>query len=200
MADLRVTRQVAEVVVSDPPAARLLRITRQVAEVVASDPPPQQMLRVTRQAVEVMGAEPSAERRLRVTRQAVEVMASDLPPDGTAVSAENTLAFAQTASCNHIAGRSADNTLSLSHAAEVNSVFSVQATDTLSLDVQAIGGADKSAGSALALADQATALVSRSIALQNSLTLSAAAPSQPSRQSGGQQCIVARERGHIGQE
>jgi len=80
MADLRVTRQVAEVVASDPPAARLLRTTCQVAEVVASDPSPERVLRVTRQAVEVMGSDPAPERKLRVTRQAVEAMASDPPP------------------------------------------------------------------------------------------------------------------------
>jgi len=172
MADLRVTRQVAEVVASDPPAARLLWTTRQVAEVVASDPPPERVLRVTRQAVEVMGVDPSVERRLRVTRQAVEVMASDASSEGTAVTAETTLAIAQSGVCTHVARRSAGSTLSLSHTAEVNSVFCVQATDTLSLGVQAIGAADKSAGSALALTDQAVALVARSLAAQSTLTLS----------------------------
>ncbi len=171
MADLRVTRQVAEVVASDPPVARLLRTTRQVAEVVASDPSPERVLRVTRQAVEVMGADPSPERLLRVTRQAVEVMASDSPANGTFADAESVLDLSQSASCNIVALRSASNALSLSHTAEVNSVFRVQAADTLSLGVQAIGVVAKSAGSTLALTDQATVLVTRLHVSGSTLTL-----------------------------
>ncbi len=183
MADLRVTRQVAEIVASDPPDARLLRTTRQVAEVVASEPSPERVLRVTRQAVEVMGVDPSVERRLRVTRQAVEVMASDPPLDGTAVGAETTLVITQAASCNHVAGRSASNTLSLadsaavnfsvgcsasntlnlSDAAGINAVYFFDASNSLLLAGQATGEAVTPAHSVLAFSQQAIAVVTRPV-------------------------------------
>jgi len=230
MADLRITRQVAEVVASDPPAARLLRTTCQVAEVVASDPSPERVLRVTRQAVEVMGSDPAPERKLRVTRQAAEVMASDPPPlpglevtrqgvellgqsapglivtrqgvevlatlpDGTFVSAENSLGLSQAASHNTVGVRSAastlslagtaavnrttecsaSNTLTLSDAAGVKIVQFVGATNALSLGDQAAGELVKLAHSVLALSQQATQTVVRQVSANSALALDDAA-------------------------